>query len=210
MSYYYVGDTPHEPLVVLPQLNGDPMELHGNDEAEILVIAPDGTEITTLTAEVSGNEVEVIFPEESIFDSAGIYTFIVTIDHTEHHEVVAATQADPVRIVADDSTEEWATMAIARSQWVDARAIDDDVLFDLLQIAKHQVIEYAPTLDEDAAIPSYYRLAQILQARNTYNSAIVDASNGDIGSDTFVVRPFPLDWQVKQLLRPRRGNPVVG
>jgi len=210
MSYYYVGDIPHEPLVVLPELNGVPQELHGNDTADVLCLAPDGTEITTLTAEVQGSHIDVIFPETSIFDTAGIYTIIVTIDHTEHHETVATTEVDAVRIVADDSTEQWATLAITRASWVDSRAVDDDVLYDLLQIAKHQVIEYAPALAEGADVPSYYRMAQILQARNTYNSSIVDASSGDIGADTFVIRPFPLDWQVKQLLRPRRGNPVVG
>jgi hypothetical protein len=210
MSYYYVGDTPHEPLIVLPELNGVPQELHGNDTADVLCLAPDGTEITTLTAEVQGNHIDVIFPETSIFDTAGIYTIIVTIDHIHAHESEGIEQVDPVRIVADDSTEQWATLAITRASWVDARAVDDDVLYEILQIAKHQVIEYAPALAEDADVPQSYRLGQILQARNTYNSSIVDASSGDIGADTFVIRPFPLDWQVKQLLRPRRGNPVVG
>ena len=210
MTYYYVGDTPHEVLTVLPELNGVPQELHGNDTIEVTATNPSGTEITTLTGAVQGNVIEVTFPETSIFTEVGIYTIVCIIDHTEHHLTVAATQVDPVQIVADDTAEEWATLAITRSQWIDSRTIDDDVLFELLQIAKTQVIDYAPALAEGAAVPRHYRMAQILQARNIYNGALVDATNGDIGSDTFTIRPFPLDWQIKQLLRPRRGVPVTG
>ena len=210
MTYYYVGDIPQDVLVVLPELNGVPQDLHGNDIIEVAATNPSGTEITTLTAAVQGNHIEVSWPETSIFTEVGIYTIVCIIDHTEHHEIVAANQVDAVRIVADDSSEEWATLAISRTQWIDSRTIDDDVLFELLQIAKTQVIEYAPALAEGAAVPTHYRMGQILQARNLYNGALVDATNGDIGSDTFTIRPFPLDWQVKQLLRPRRGVPVTG
>ena len=210
MSYYYVGDIPHEVLIVLPELNGVAQELHGNDLIEVVATAPDGTEITSLTADVQGQVIEVTFPETTIFDQVGIYTVVCIIDHAHGGEIVAATQVDPVRVVADDTSIEWATLAITRSSWVDSRAIDDDVLYELLQIAKHQILEYAPVLDEDAAIPISYRMAQLSQARNIYNGSIVDASSGDIGSDSFVIRPFPLDWQIKQLLRPRRGVPVTG
>ena len=60
------------------------------------------------------------------------------------------------------------------------------------------------------AVPLTYRMAQITQAKNVYNGSLVDAGTGDIGNDTFTIRPFPLDWQVKQMVRPRRGTPVVG
>ena len=210
MTYYYVGDIPHEVLTVLPELNGVPQELLGNDTAEVTATNPSGTEITTLTAEVQGNAIEVTFPETSIFTEAGIYTIVCVIDHTEHHATVAATQVDPVRIVADDTSAEWATLAITRSQWIDSRTIDDDVLYEILQVAKTQVLDFAPSLAAAAAVPTHYRMAQISQARNIYNGSIVDATNGDIGSDTFTIRPFPLDWQIKQLLRPRRGVPVTG
>jgi hypothetical protein len=210
MTYYYVGDIPHEVFTVLPELNGVPQELHGNDLIEVVATAPDGTEITSLTADVQGQVIEVTFPATTIFDQVGIYTVICIIDHAHGHEIVAATQVDPVRIVADDTSAEWATLAITRSQWIDSRTIDDDVLYEILQVAKTQVLDYAPALAAAAAVPTHYRMAQISQARNIYNGSIVDATNGDIGSDTFTIRPFPLDWQIKQLLRPRRGVPVTG
>jgi hypothetical protein len=210
MTYYYVGDIPHEVLTVLPELNGVPQELHGNDLIEVVATAPDGTEITSLTADVQGQLIEITFPATTIFDQVGIYTVICIIDHAHGQEIVGATQVDPVRVVADDTSIEWATLAITRSQWIDSRTIDDDVLYEILQVAKTQVLDYAPALAAAAAVPTHYRMAQISQARNIYNGSIVDATNGDIGSDTFTIRPFPLDWQIKQLLRPRRGVPVTG
>lgn len=208
MTYFYVGDVPNDVLVVSPELNGAPLDTHEHDVAEILLIDPSGNEITTLTGDISGHLVEVTFPATSVFTEVGVYLLIVIIDHSGHEGGIA--QADPVEIVADDSESEWATLANARSTWIDSRAVDDAVLYELLQVARSQVIEYAPVLGETDPVPLAYRQAQILQARNIYNATIVDAGTGDIGTDTFTIRPFPLDWQVKQLLRPRRGVPVVG
>lgn len=210
MSYYYVGDVPIEPLVVLPELNGVPLEIHGQDLIEVMAISPTGEEILTLTAAHVGQVIEVSFPATSIFDQPGIYTIVCILDHSEHDLVTSFQQVDPVRIVADDVSVEWMTLALTREAWVDSRAIEDPILYDLLEIAKHQILEYAPALAEGAAIPLSYKMGQLSQARNIYNGSIVDAGNGDIGNETFSIRPFPLDWQIKQLVRPRRGNPVVG
>lgn len=209
MTYFYVGDVPNDVIVVSPELNGEPIDIHTHDAAEIVLVAPDGTEISTLTGEISGHLVEVTFPSTTVFDDEGVYMLIVLIDHTDH-DGFGATQADPVEIVVDDSSNEWATLANTRSTWIDSRSIDDSIVYELLQVSRSQVIEYAPVLGETDPVPLAYRQAQILQARNIYNATIVDAGTGDIGTDTFTIRPFPLDWQIKQLLRPRRGVPVVG
>ena len=209
MTYYYIGDVPHEPMVVSPELNENPIDIHNHDVADVILVDPEGTEITTLTADITGGIVEVTFPSTSVFDMAGIYELIVVIDHTAH-EGDGITQGDAVRIVVDEAESQWATLAKARESWIDARALDDAVLYEMLQIARSQVLEYAPVLGESDPVPLSYRQAQILQARNIYNATIVDAGNGDIGTDTFTIRPFPLDWQIKQFLRPRRGVPVVG
>ncbi len=95
--------------------------------------------------------------------------------------------------------------------WPDVDTIDEAVLDVLLDAAKEQVIAYAPALPEDAeTIPPRYALGQIRQAQNLWNAARVDASGGVGDGDTFVIRPTPLDWHVKQILRPRRGVPHVG
>ena len=210
MTYFYMGDIPAAALIVSPSLNGEPITLQPLDDVVVLMTDPSGDEITTLTATVDEQEIEVTFPLASVFTEAGIYTLTVVIDHTPNAGGVGIQQGDPVRLVVDNPSAEWATLALARNQWVDARAIDDPILHDLLQLAQDQVIEYAPVLADDAPVPLPYRLAQVAQAKNVYNGSLVDSGSGDIGNDTFQIRPFPLDWQIKQMLRPRRGTPVVG
>jgi hypothetical protein len=106
----------------------------------------------------------------------------------------------------------WHDVESARDQWIDAD-LDDDVLEELLEVAKQQVIAYAPALPEPAEgeeldVPVNYRYGQLEQAKNLWNAARVDASGGD-GDGTFVMRPHPLDWIIKQILRPRRAVPRV-
>jgi len=211
MTYFYVGDIPHGDVTVTPALNGEEIELHGQDVIEVILIDPTGEEITTLTGDVQGQDIDVSFPVDvSVFNEVGVYDLICIVDHTSHDELVGVTQADPIRIVVDDTSAEWATLARTRSQWIDARAIQDDVVFDLLMLAQHQVLEYAPVLEEGASVPLTYKSAQIMQAKNIYNGSLVDSGSGDIGEGSFAIRPFPLDWQIKQMLRPRRGTPVIG
>lgn len=107
----------------------------------------------------------------------------------------------------------WHDIESARNQWVDA-PLDDAALVQLLEVAKGQVIAYAPALPEpgegdDPAIPEHYRVGQLMQARNIWNAQKVDAASGGMGEGEYVVRPHPLDWMVKQVLRPRKGVPRV-
>lgn len=53
-------------------------------------------------------------------------------------------------------------------------------------------------------MPDAYRLAQAMQAANVYNAALA-APGGDLDGGSFGLVAHPLDWQVKQLLRPRRA-----
>ena len=205
MTYFYTGDVPSSVLIVSPSLNGEPIALVAADTVAVLLTDPAGDGITTLTAAISEQTIEVSFPEATVFPDAGIYRLRVIIDH----DGVGITQADPIRLVVDDSAGQWATLVLARDQWIDARNLNDPILYDLLTMSRDQVIHYAPALADGVAVPLHYRLAQIVQAKNVYNGSLVDAGSGDIGSDTFTIRPFPLDWQVKQMLRPRRGTPVV-
>ena len=204
--YYYTGDVPTAALIVSPSLNGEPLTVNAADSAEVLLTAPDGDEISTLTGTIDEDDVQVTFPGTTVFTDPGIYTLTILIDY----DAGGIQQADPVRLVVDDTSAQWATLALTRDQWVDARTMEDALLYELLELSKVQILEYAPALADGVAVPLQYRLAQIVQAKNVYNSSLVDAGSGDIGNDTFTIRPFPLDWQVKQMLRPRRGTPVVG
>lgn len=58
-------------------------------------------------------------------------------------------------------------------------------------------------------IPEGYRKAQLLQARNVWNSSKA-SPQGDFDSGSYGLSSFPLDWQVRQLIRPKRGRPVLG
>jgi hypothetical protein len=49
-----------------------------------------------------------------------------------------------------------------------------------------------------------------MQARNQWNAAKVDPANGGLGDESFIVTPHPLDWMIKQILRPATAIPVVG
>lgn len=66
-------------------------------------------------------------------------------------------------------------------------------------------------LGDDApadTIPDEWMLAQAMQARNLYNAAGVGTDGAFEGSG-YGITAHPLDWQVKQLLRPRRGMGAI-
>lgn len=106
--------------------------------------------------------------------------------------------------------------------------LDDLEVLVLLISSQNQCEEFAPAVefaagvtgatvlesDEDdvpteAVVPESWRLAQALQARALYRSGV--AGSGDrVGGDDLAVTVFPMDWTVKNLLRPRAGRPRVG
>lgn len=109
---------------------------------------------------------------------------------------------------------EWLTGDEARTRWRDAPA-DDVYLAELLEVAKAQVLAFGPKSTADAiaadptTVPDAYRLAQLAQMRNVWNAVKTDPSSQGIGDEGFVIRPFPMDWTVKNLIRPVRAVPVV-
>lgn len=82
------------------------------------------------------------------------------------------------------------------------------VLTVYLEAAKAACIAYAPTIPEGGPVPDAYRLAQAMQAANVYNAALA-APGGDLDGGSFGLVAHPLDWQVKQLLRPQTGVGVI-
>lgn len=111
----------------------------------------------------------------------------------------------------------WATLDDVRARWADA-PLDDVVLSSMLDAAHEQLVVYAPTLspgDPDAvppvpadAVPARYVEAEVLQVRALYQAQERDGDVIGYG-DGFAVRVRPLGQDVKSLLRPRRGVPVV-
>lgn len=101
----------------------------------------------------------------------------------------------------------WADVDDIRARWEDA-PLDDDVLQSMLDAAHEQVVAYAPVLPADAEVPRRYVEAEVLQVRALWNAHERDGDVLGYG-DGFAVRVRPLGQDVKSLLRPRRGVPVV-
>ena len=76
-------------------------------------------------------------------------------------------------------------------------------------VAMIQCRDFAPALAEGAAAPENYVAAQVLQTRALLRAGL--AGDGDrAGGYGETVTVFPMDWQVKNLLRPKRGKPSFG
>ncbi len=87
--------------------------------------------------------------------------------------------------------------------WPDSDTIEaEDVLNLYLSAAKAGCLAFAPELPEGDPIPDEWLIAQAYHARNTYNAGQA-APSGEFDGSSYGLTAFPLDWQVKQLLRPQ-------
>lgn len=199
---FYLDDLPAEPFVIEPP---ETVDLTLFTAADALLIAPDGT-ATDLDAVLDAEEgvITANQPAASVFTLEGVHRLRVTLTGT----AVQQTLPD-ARFVVQDPDSEWHTLDSVREDWDDAENIADAALWTLLELAREQVLEFAPILADGAAVPLRYREGQRMQARNLATANRV-SPDGGIGEGDFVIRPFPLDWHVKQILRPKRAVPVVG
>ena len=207
---YYVGDIPAEDIVIDPARDGEPIDLAPFDEldstGELRTFEGDVVDADFLIT-FDGDPVDQIvleWPATTVFATPGLYTLTVTLIGDTAREKLA-----PVYIVAQEDNG-WHTLDSARDEWGVGHAPQSDRrLFQMLELARQQVAAYAPALDDDAAVPLNYRQGQLMQAVNLYNAARVDPASGGDADDEFVLRPYPLDWMVKQVLRPARAVKVV-
>ncbi|CAG7618417.1 hypothetical protein ACFPZL_01140 [Leucobacter soli] len=104
----------------------------------------------------------------------------------------------------------WLTPEEARARWLDAPE-DEAQLAELLEAAREACEAYAPA-EDDPERPGWpaLRRAQETHVRNLWNAALAAPSSGDFGEGSYTVSTHPLDWHVKQMLRPARAVPVVG
>ena len=78
-----------------------------------------------------------------------------------------------------------------------------------LTVAAIQCADFAPTLDEGEPVPVNWVAAQIMQTRALVRAGIVgDRDQAGLVEETVTV--FPMDWTVKNLLRPKKGKPYFG
>lgn len=107
----------------------------------------------------------------------------------------------------------WHDLESIREDWESGEDIPDTLLTDLLLVARLSIEAFAPPLSAEMIqanqCPVNYRLAHLMQTRNLWNAVTVDSSGG-IGEDMgYAYRPMPLDWIVKQVLRPKTSVPVA-
>ena len=194
--HYYEGDAPGAVSVVPASVE----DLTGLDTATASLTSPAGTS-EALTATFDGTLVTVTLPTLA---SVGTYTLRVALSG-----VSRAINLEPARIPVESLTGDgWHTIDSARREWPGATS-DDARLLELLDVSRIQVLEYAPELEDGATVPVNYKAAQLMQARNVWNAYQTDPNSNVYGPDGFSVPVYPLDWSVKQMLRPKRAVPVV-
>lgn len=202
LGSFWVNDIPTTDVVVELDRDGEEVDLTGFTAATVTLRDWVPTIITPpLTAAIEDDTIVLSWPSTTPFASRGVYTLTVALTGTNAREQLA-----PIPFVVEQ-VNGWHTLASARELWADAP--DDDVqLFELLDSAHTACVEFAPVIDGAKPIPSNYRQAQLLQARAVWNSTKANAQD-QIGGDGMAVTVFPLDWNVKQLLRPKKGMPVL-
>lgn len=92
--------------------------------------------------------------------------------------------------------------------WPGAEDYGDELAFPLY-VALIQCAEFAPQLADNAPIPEHHIAAQVLQTRALVRAGVT-GTNDQLGGYEQTVTVFPLDWTVKQLLRPHQGRPRFG
>ena len=82
------------------------------------------------------------------------------------------------------------------------------VALDLVLVAaREQCTDFGPVLEDPDVIPARWVIAQALQAKGLTQAGFV-GTDGQIGALGEGVVAWPMDWQVKNLLRPKT-RPVV-
>lgn len=105
----------------------------------------------------------------------------------------------------------WLTPTETRAEpyWPECEVDDDDALARLLASARTSCEAFAPQLEDGVDVPENYRLAQASQARAVWRAGGGTNDGTDLGGGEYAVTVYPLDWNVKALLRPKRGRPAI-
>lgn len=206
ISSYWVDDVPFgTSQMEFIDETGAPVAISSFTTAYVQIYNAAGTLLDPLDATINAELelLDIAWGGISYFGAPGIYSLVAQFENVGGVLITA----EPYRFVVQDM-DGWLTLEQARQMWQDAPT-DDLLLYTLLQSAKEQCIEYAPALGLTNMVPLNYTNAQLMQVRALYTSVIANQQDS-VGVDGFQVRVFPLDWNIKALLRPKRAMPVVG
>jgi hypothetical protein len=109
----------------------------------------------------------------------------------------------------------WVTDAEARLLNADLDTLDEAELGLYLDAAYEACVAFlpeGPDYTAPAAATASRKIAQVMQATNIWKAGRTNAGSGggsEFGAGEFTITTFPLDFHVKQLLRPKRGIPAV-
>ena len=197
---YWVGGSPASLVLAV---DSDAVDLAEVSTTTAALVSPEGVDVPGITAVLDAvaevPTITVDFPDNP-FMVAGLYSLRLTLTAPTFTEVV-----EPVTLVVQ-AHDGWLTLQGARDMWTQAPA-SDVTLAMLLESAKAACVAFAPTMDPVVPIPANYRQAQFQQARSLW-LAMSATTDSQVGEEGFSVTVYPLDWNVKQLLRPR-GIPVM-
>lgn len=195
----WVGDVPLSPTRAdFVDETGNAVQISEYASWTAYMLSPIGEVLGTLTGSEHGQHLEFTWPTTTILETPGVHTIVVTFFDTLGVEV----QAEPFKFIVQE-IDGWLSLEQARAQWADA-PLEDLFLFQLLDTAKAQCIEYAPALPLGAVVPARYVQAQLTQARALYQSTIAN-QNDNVGIEGFAVRVFPLDFTIRAMLRPKKA-----
>ncbi len=197
LSTIWVGDIPVSPMRWdFIDETGNPVAIGEFDTWSVTLYDPEHAVIGTMNGVPTGNHLSLSFGAPSLATVAGVYSL-------QFRFVNGGTiTAEPYEFLVQESTG-WLTLETARAQWADA-PLDDIFLWQIMETARIQCIEYAPALPLGAGIPLSYVQAQLTQARALYQSTIAN-QNDNVGMEGFAVRVFPLDFTIRAMLRPKRA-----
>lgn len=110
--------------------------------------------------------------------------------------------------VKDSSDPRLAVLWPGSEDYEEIDNTDDNLEFVFL-VARYQCQAFAPVLLIGEPIPENWVAAQVLQARALVRSG-VSGSNDTSGTFDQTVTVFPMDWTVKNLIRPKKAKPYFG
>lgn len=203
MTAYMLGDVPAVPVLVSPARDGRTVDLAGFTEVTAELLTPSG-QLWAATAQLVDDDelgpvVSVLVPPH--LTEPGLHWLRLTLINATGSE----TYRHPVVVEQADG---WHTLASARAEWPDAEELSDVRLYRLLAVAKVECIAWAPKLAAGELPPINYPEGQLMHTRNRNAAWRVDPVSGGDDS-TYNIGAHPMDWVVKQTLRPAQGTRTI-
>ncbi|MGK9146663.1 hypothetical protein KXS11_03425 [Plantibacter flavus] len=202
---YWVGDKPQRPVPVEFLDDYDEATDAPDDTLTAILRNPQrapaaGALVVTRTPGTNGDpeQIAIAFGDDvPAFPTPGVWSILMR---------AGGDRLRALRFVVE-SDDGWVSIEQAREDWADAPASDAS-LWGVLESAKLSCIPYAAALPEGTPPPANYVQAQLMQARNIWNSTKSDPGD-QLGADGFTIRTYELDRPVKGLLRPKIGRPRI-